>query len=62
MKPEDGIVHIALGLGKTVVEGDGRCVFAPGTPRCFGLFDVEGVLAMPRGSFYSLNLLRPEWS
>ena len=32
MKPEDGIAHIALGLGKTVVEGGERCGFLRNIP------------------------------
>ena len=32
LKPEDGIAHIALGLGKTVVEGGTSLRFSPEIP------------------------------
>lgn len=57
MKPEDGIVHMALGLGKTVVEGGKVLRFCPKYPRVLPLFSsVEAILANSQKEFYSLHL------
>ncbi len=38
MKPEEGIAHIALGLGKTVVEGEKTLRFSPKYPKIMPQF------------------------
>jgi hypothetical protein len=60
MLPEDGIVSIALGMGKTVVDG-GRCVrFCPACPRApMQSFTPEDYLENSQRSFQALNLATP---
>lgn len=57
MKAEDGIAHIALGLGRTVVEG-GRCLrFCPRHPGFLPQFStVNDILANAQRDFYALDL------
>jgi CheY-like chemotaxis protein len=58
--PEDGIASVALGLGKTVVDG-GLCVrFCPKYPRhLLQLSTVEDILNNNQPAFYALDLRRP---
>lgn len=60
MRPEDGIAAVALGLGRTVVEG-GRCVrFCPHYPRHIAQFSsVEEILANSQSEFWALELEHP---
>jgi CheY-like chemotaxis protein len=57
MKPEDGIAAVALGLGRTVVEG-GKCVrFCPRYPRHMLQFSsVEEILSNTQSNFWALEL------
>jgi hypothetical protein len=57
MKPEDGVASVALGLGKTVVDG-GRCVrFCPAQPRKpMQSFSPEDYLENAQRSFLALDL------
>ncbi len=57
MRFEDGIAAVALGLGRTVVEG-GRCVrFCPQYPRHIAQFSsVEEILANSQSDFWALEL------
>ncbi|MEE8399401.1 MAG: PEP/pyruvate-binding domain-containing protein, partial [Desulfobacterales bacterium] len=57
MKPEDGIVHLALGLGKTVVEGASAVRFSPEHPEFLPQFStVDDILKNAQRSFYALNM------
>jgi len=57
MKPEEGIAHIALGLGKTVVEGGAALRFSPKYPQFLTQFSsVEDILKNAQRSFYALNM------
>jgi hypothetical protein len=57
MKPEEGIAHIALGLGKTVVEGGTAVRFSPRYPQYLPqLSTVEDILRNSQRHFYALNL------
>ncbi|MFO7666822.1 MAG: PEP/pyruvate-binding domain-containing protein [Desulfobacterales bacterium] len=57
MKPEDGIAHIAIGLGKTVVEGEKAFRFSPRYPRILPQFTtVEDILTNSQRYFYALKL------
>jgi CheY-like chemotaxis protein len=60
MKPEDGIAAVALGLGRTVVEG-GKCArFCPRYPRHMLQFSsVEEILANTQSNFWALELDGP---
>lgn len=57
MKPEEGIAHIALGLGKTVVEGGKALRFSPKYPQFLTQFSsVEDILKNAQRYFYALNM------
>jgi hypothetical protein len=57
MKPEEGIAHIAMGLGKTVVEGGKSLRFSPRYPQLLPQFStVEDILNNAQRFFYALNL------
>ena len=57
LKPEDGVAHIALGLGKTVVEGGTSLRFSPRYPQLLPQFStVDDILSNSQRSFYALNL------
>ncbi len=57
MKAEEGVAHIALGLGKTVVEG-GTCLrFSPQYPQLLPQFaSVEATLRNAQRKFFALRL------
>jgi pyruvate phosphate dikinase-like enzyme len=56
MKAEEGVVHMALGLGKTVVDG-GKCIrFSPRHPDIIPEFSlVRDILKNSQQSFYALK-------
>ncbi len=57
MKADEGIVHIALGLGKTVVEGEKSLRFSPKYPKIMPQFStVEDILKNCQRYFYCLDL------
>ncbi len=57
MQPEEGIVHIALGLGKTVVEGEKSLRFSPPHPKRLIQFSaVDDILANCQRYFYALDM------
>jgi hypothetical protein len=57
MKPEEGIAHVALGLGKTVVEGGTSLRFSPRYPQLLPQFStVEDILKNSQRFFYALKL------
>ena len=57
MKRGDGIAHIALGLGKTVVEGGRTVRFSPRKPNVLPQFSlVEDTLANAQRYFYALKI------
>jgi len=57
MKPEEGIAHIALGLGKTVVEGEKTMRFSPRYPSMLPQFStVDDILKNSQRSFYALKI------
>lgn len=61
MKPEEGIATIALGLGKTVVEGGKSLRFSPRHPQIMPQFhNPEDWLENAQQSFYALVMGRPE--
>ncbi|MFO7884880.1 MAG: PEP/pyruvate-binding domain-containing protein [Desulfobacteraceae bacterium] len=56
MKAEDGIVHLALGLGKTVVNGEKNLRFSPKDPNILPqLSTIEDILKNTQTSFYALK-------
>ena len=57
MKPEDGVAQIALGLGKTVVEGGPIVRFCPRYPMLLPQFaDMRDWLYFTQKSFYALDM------
>ncbi len=57
MQPEEGIAHIALGLGKTVVEGEKSLRFSPSHPKRLIQFStVEDILSNCQRHFYALDM------
>jgi len=57
MKPDEGIAHIALGLGKTVVEGEKTLRFSPRYPEIMPQFStVKDILANAQRFFYALRI------
>jgi pyruvate phosphate dikinase-like enzyme len=57
MQPEDGVAHIALGLGKTVMDGGTSLRFSPKHPEFLpGYSTVEEILENSQRSFYALDL------
>ena len=57
MKPEEGIAHIALGLGRTVVEGSTSLRFSPKYPQLLPQFSaVDDILRNSQRFFYALNM------
>ncbi|WP_446011670.1 PEP/pyruvate-binding domain-containing protein [Candidatus Electrothrix sp.] len=61
MQAEDGIVHLAAGFGKTVVEGEQSLRFCPAHPRHMPQFStVEDMLDNAQRHFYCLPYNRGE--
>ncbi|MFC1844271.1 PEP/pyruvate-binding domain-containing protein [Thermodesulfobacteriota bacterium] len=57
MKADEGIAQIALGFGKTVVEGEKCLLFSPRYPQILPQFpNVEEALANSQKSFYALRI------
>ncbi len=57
MKPEEGIVTIAMGLGKTVVEGEKTLRFSPAHPQLLPQRStVEDILENAQRHFYALKM------
>lgn len=57
MKPEEGTVSLALGLGKSIVEGERVYRFSPAHPRMNPLFSSPAdYLQKSQNAFYALNL------
>jgi hypothetical protein len=59
MRPEDGVAQVALGLGKSVVEGFEALRFSPPYPQVLPQFSsVEDILRNAQRKFYSLDMSR----
>ncbi|CAG37570.1 PEP/pyruvate-binding domain-containing protein [Desulfotalea psychrophila] len=57
MAAADGVAHIALGLGKMVVEGGRSLLFSPAHPKKLVQFSsVEDILANSQRQFYALSM------
>ncbi len=57
MKAEEGIIHIALGLGKTVMDGETSLRFSPRYPNTLPQFScVEEILKNTQQYFYALKV------
>ncbi len=61
MRPEDGVALVALGLGKTVVEGEAALRFSPAHPQVIPQLALgEKYLNQSQRAFYAIDLLHPE--
>lgn len=59
-KPEDGVVNLALGLGKTIVDGGFTWFFAPSFPKSGPPFNSTGdMLKLTQTEFWSINMGNP---
>lgn len=57
MQPDEGVAHIALGLGKTVVEGGAALRFSPKYPQILPQFsNLDDILQNSQKYFYALHL------
>ncbi len=57
MKPEEGVAHVALGLGKTVVEGLTALRFSPKYPQFLPQFSsVDDILKNAQRFFFALKM------
>jgi hypothetical protein len=57
MRAEEGIAHIALGVGKTVVEGGKTLWFSPARPKKLVQFsNVDNMLRSSQRQFYALDM------
>ncbi|MFH1216055.1 MAG: PEP/pyruvate-binding domain-containing protein [Pseudomonadota bacterium] len=57
MLPEEGVAHIALGFGKTVVEGEKSLRFSPRYPKVLPQFStVDDILTNAQRFFYALKM------
>ncbi|MCE5222839.1 histidine kinase [bacterium] len=55
--PEQGVVNLALGLGKIVVSGERSLQFSPYYPRIYPQFsDTKTMLSQSQSYFYGINL------
>lgn len=61
MTSRDGIAHIAIGFGKTVVEGEQSLRFSPGFPRHLPQFSmIDDILTNAQRWMYCLDCTHPE--
>lgn len=60
VKPEDGIVYVALGLGKTIVEGMDCLRFSPSYPEKLPQFStIEDMLNNSQKDFFAIDMRDP---
>ena len=56
-KPEEGVVHLALGLGKTIVENEPTWYFAPTFPKAFPPYNnIDDMLKNTQKNFWVVNM------
>ena len=61
MKPEDRIAHVALGLGKTIVDGESATRFCPKYPKMNFHSTPEILLKQSQRYYYAVDLTRTEF-
>ncbi len=58
--PEDGVVNLALGLGKTIVDGGVSWIYSPAYPDTYPPHDSVGaLLKQTQTTFWGVNMGRP---
>jgi len=61
-KPEDGVVNVALGLGKTIVDGGVSLRFTPDFPRVFPQFGtIKDMMNNSQKQFFAVQLDSNSW-
>ena len=56
-KPEDGVVHLALGLGKTIVDGGISWIYSPAFPSAPPPFNsVKDILKLTQTEFWAVDM------
>jgi hypothetical protein len=58
-KPEDGVVSLALGLGKTIVDGGMVWTYSPAYPAAVLPFTVQNLLKQTQTKFWAVNMGKP---
>ncbi|MDF1543684.1 MAG: PEP/pyruvate-binding domain-containing protein [bacterium] len=58
-KPEDGIVDLALGLGKTIVDGGLAWTYCPAYPKSPPPFTTSEMLKYTQSEFWAVNMGKP---
>jgi hypothetical protein len=59
-KPEEGIVNLALGLGKTIVDGGKSWNYSPANPRAIPPYkDLKDMLKATQTEFWAINMGKP---
>ena len=59
-KPEDGVVNLALGLGKTIVDGGISWFYSPESPKVDPPFgSIDDMLKNTQLDFWSVNMGKP---
>jgi len=59
-KPEEGVVNLALGLGKTIVDGGASWAFSPAYPKISPPFgSIPEMLKETQTNFWSVNMGKP---
>ena len=62
LKREDGIVNLAMGLGKIVVEGGNFLTFSPKRPQVIlGFSNISDILQNSQSVFYALDMKRRDF-
>lgn len=60
IKPEEGIAYVALGLGKTVMEGENCLFFSPANPQVLPQFSKpQDYLRNSQREFFAVNMNEP---
>ncbi len=59
-EPGDGVAHIAVGLGRIVVEGEKTFQYSPGKPN-IDILKIEDVVESNQDSFFALDLADKEF-
>ena len=59
-RPDDGVVNLALGLGKTIVDGEKSWIYSPAHPHLSPPFEsVQELLEETQTEFWAVNLAEP---
>ena len=60
IKPEEGIAYVAVGLGKTVMEGENCLFFSPANPKVLPQFSgTADYLKNTQRDFFAVNMNKP---